>query len=110
MGAARCDQSARFVPFVAAEIVEYDDIARLERRCEDAFDMDAEDGAVHGTVDDERRDDPDTAQGGDEGGGLPVSLRHPADQTRPPPASAVGPRHLAQVSSMKTSRLGSNGG
>ncbi len=69
-----------------------------------------EDGAVHGTVDDERRDDPDTAQGGDEGGGLPVSLRHPADQTRPPPASALGPRHLAQVSSMKTSRLGSNGG
>jgi len=84
VGAARRDQPADLVPFVAAEIVEYDDIARRERRCEDAFDMDAEDGAVHGTVEDERRDDPDTAQGGDEGGGLPVSPAAPGRSDAPP--------------------------
>ena len=48
MGAARRDQPADLVPFVAAEIVEYDDIARRERRCEDAFDMDAEDAPFMG--------------------------------------------------------------
>ena len=54
---------------------------------------------------------PSWAQAGDEGGGLPVPVGHPADQTRPPVGLRPRVRAmlvLAQVSSMKTSRLGSS--
>ncbi len=94
MRATRLDEASDLVPFVAAEIVEDDHIAGYERGREHALDIGAEDDAVHGTVDDERRRDAVLAQRGNEGGCLPVSVGHPADQTHAPLAPAVAARHV----------------
>lgn len=79
---------------MATQIVENDHVARLERRREHTLHVDAEDGAVHGTVDHERRRDAVMTKRRDEGRGLPVSMGHPADQAHAPAASAVAARHV----------------
>mgnify|MGYP003584583739 CR=1 FL=1 len=62
-----------FFTFVAGEIVEDDDIARLEGRGELGFDIGFEGCAVHGAVDDPWRGQSITAQRRDEGLGFPVA-------------------------------------
>lgn len=67
------EDSAGFFAFVAGEIVENDDITRLEGRGELSFDIGFEGRAVHGAVDDPWRSQTVTAQCRDEGLGFPVA-------------------------------------
>ena len=82
---------------MGAEIVEDHDVAWLERRHEELFDIGVEALAVDGRVEQAGRIDAVVAQGGEESRGLPLALRDLVDE----PLSPSGPR------SMKTSRLGS---
>ena len=58
---------------VGAEIVEDDDVARLEGRGEELFDIGAEAFAVDGAVEQAGRIDPVIAQGGKKRRGLPAA-------------------------------------
>jgi hypothetical protein len=113
----RPDRPPHGLSLVGAEIVEDHDVARLERRDEELFDIGAEAFAVDRPVEQAGRVDAVVAQRGGEGRGLPpamrnlvdeaLTLRRPAAQTghvalRPQPAPAK-----AGVSSRKTGRLGS---
>ena len=60
--------------FVASEIVQDDDVARLQLRDEDGLDVAAEDGAVDRPVHDPGRADPVMAERGDEGERTPVAV------------------------------------
>ena len=66
MGAPGGDGLAHGLAFVTAEIVHDHDVAGLKRRGEAALDIDPEDQAVHGSVDDEGRDNPIMAETRDE--------------------------------------------
>lgn len=79
---------------MAAQIVEDDYVARFERRCEEALDVDAENDAVHGTVDHEGGCDAVVTQCRNESGGFPVPMRPPGDQAYAARASAVIARHV----------------
>jgi hypothetical protein len=93
---------------VGSEIVEDDDVARLERRHEELFDIGVEALAVDGPVEQAGRVDAVVSQGGED-----VVFHLPCGtlSTRRWPRGAQPRRRvilvLVQVSSMKTSRLGS---
>jgi hypothetical protein len=97
------------LPFVAAEIVQDDDIAGREGRVENLLDVEEEGLAVDRPVDHPRRIDPVMAQGGDEGQGFPMGVgRIGLEPSSPRPPAAQG-RHVlvfTQVSSMNMSREG----
>jgi len=78
----RADRLSGRLAFVAAEVVDHDHIARSQDRHQNAFDTGAEDVAVHRAIEHPRRIDPIVAQGGDEGGRVPVP------EGRDPPAGA----------------------
>ena len=111
------DRLAPRLSLVGAEIVEDHDIARLQRRDQERFDIGVEALAVDGPVEQAGRVDAVVAQGGEESRGLPLALRDLVDQALSPwrPAAQAGQIGLgpepapaqAGVSSMKTSRLGS---
>jgi hypothetical protein len=101
------DRLAHRLSPVGAEIVEDHDVARLQRRDEELFDIGVEALAVDGPVEQAGRVDAVVAQGGEESRGLPLALRDLVDE-----ALSLGaqPRRrvilvFVQVSSMKTSRL-----
>ena len=78
--------------FVGAEIVEDDDVARLQRRCEKLLDISAETLAVDGSVEQAGRVNPIVAKSGEEGRGLPLALRDLVDEAfslRRPSSSAT---------------------
>lgn len=94
---------------MAAEVVQDDDVARPERWGKDLLDVEDKELAVDGAVDHPRRVDTIMTQGGDEGQGLPVSVRRISLQ---PLSLRSQPRRGAmlvftQVSSMNTRRQGS---
>ena len=60
---------------MAREIIHHDDVTWLEFGDEDLFDIDLESVPVDRTVKDEGRRDPAAPKTGDEGRGLPVSMR-----------------------------------
>ena len=68
------DGGAGGLGFVAAEVVQNDDIAWREGRGEDLLDIEEEEFAVDRAVDHPGRIDAVMAQGGDEGQGLPVAV------------------------------------
>ena len=72
---------ARRLSLVAAQIVEHDNVALDECRDQDLLDVGAEDLAVDGSIDHPRRIDAIMPQGGEEGHGLPVTLRDMRLQT-----------------------------
>jgi len=80
--------------FMAAEIVQNDHIALRKRRGEDLFDVGAEDVAIHGAVDDQRRGEPGCAQTGNESRGLPVPVRDRRNQTLPARSAPVSTCHV----------------
>ena len=103
------DRSSHGLSLVGAEIVEDHDVAWLQRRHEELFDIGVEALAVDGPVEQAGRVDAVVAQGGEESRGLPLALRDLVDGRWPLGAQ---PRRrvilvFVQVSSMKTSRLGS---
>jgi hypothetical protein len=65
---------------VGAEVVEDHNVARLEGRDEELFDIGAEAFAVDGAVEQAGRFDPVAAQGGEEGCALPVAMRNLVDE------------------------------
>src|SRR3984885_12078301 len=111
------DRLSPRLSLVGAEIVEDHDVARLQRRHEELFDIGVEALAVDGPVEQAGRVDAVVAQGGEESRGLPLALRDLVDDALAPwrPAARAGHIGLrpepapakAGVSSMKTSRLGS---
>jgi len=81
-GAGGADRLSRRLCFVRAQIVEDDDVARLERGDEELFDIGEEALAVDGAVEQARRVDAVVAQGGEEGRGLPATVREPLRSKR----------------------------
>ena len=70
------DRGASGLAFVAAQIVENDDVAWLQRGDEDLLDIEAEQLAVDRTIDDPWCVDSVVAQGGEEGHRLPMAAGH----------------------------------
>ena len=68
------DRGADGLTFVAAEIVENDDVPWLQRGDEDLLDIEAEQLAVDRTIDNLWRLDPVMAQGSEEGHPSPIQL------------------------------------
>jgi hypothetical protein len=77
-----------------AEIVQHDDVAWLEGRHEDLFDIGEEGIAVHRAIDDAWCSKSGGAQAGDKGGGFPVTVRDFADQPFAARSPAAQPRHF----------------
>ena len=94
MSAGSPDGGAGGLVLVAAEVVQDDDIARLQGRDEDGLDIAAEDGAIDRPVDDPRRADPVVAQRGDEGERAPVAMRGLGLQALPARSPAPQRRHV----------------
>jgi len=93
--------------FVGTEIIEHDNVSGSECRDKDLPDIELEQFAVDWAVDDPRCVDAIMAQGGEEGHGLPMTIRNHRSQSlaaRPQPLSGAM-LVFTQVSSMKTRRL-----
>jgi hypothetical protein len=80
-GADIADRLARRLSFVRAEVVENHDVARLQRRDEELFDIGAEALAIDGPVEQAGRFDAVIAERGQEGRGLPAAMRNLVDET-----------------------------
>jgi hypothetical protein len=74
---------------VVAEIVENNDVARLEGRREELFDIGAESFAVDGAVDQGGRIDAVIAQGSEKRRGLPAAMRNLVDEALSFRSSAI---------------------
>ena len=109
MALARADGEANGAALMAAEVVHDDNIAGREDRDENLLDISAEAHAIDRSVDDAGRGEPVATQPRQEREGSPSPEGRFGDEAFASGASAMGARHLvlAQVSSMKTSRLGS---
>ena len=94
LGACRLDQIAHARPLVTGQVVHDDDVAWVKLRDQDPIDPGLEDVAVDRAVDDERGDDAAVAQAGDEGGGLPMAMRHAHPQPLAARATAVATGHV----------------
>ena len=88
------DGGAGGLALVAAEVVEDDHVARLEGRSQDLLDVDQEELAVDGAIDHPGGVDAITAQGGDEGLGLPVAERSGGLETLAARSPATQGRHV----------------
>src|SRR4051812_37874508 len=75
------------VDLVTGKIVTDDQVAGGEFWGEDFLEIGDEHGAVHRTIDQERSAEPVMPQRGEEGGGLPVAVRHRTQTAR----AALGP-------------------
>jgi len=88
-GASGPDHAAQGCRLVAAEIVQNDDVAGLERRHQLLLDIGPEAFAVDRTIEDARGREPIAAQGAEEGQRAPVAVRCEPPQAfslRPPAA------------------------
>ncbi len=88
------DGASHGLAFVAAEIVEDDDIAGLECRGQDLLDISEEASAIDRSVEHGRGVDPVMAERGKEGERLPVTERHLGTQPLSTRGAAMGPRHI----------------
>ena len=77
----RSDGLPHSLALVTSQIVHDDHIARTQGRNQNPFDIGPEDVAIHRAVEDPRGVDPVMAQGGNEGGGIPVPEGCRAGQT-----------------------------
>jgi len=84
--------------FVAAQIIQDDDVTWLKRRGELGFDIGLEDLPVHRSVDNPRRRQTVAAQGGDEGLGPPMTEWSARPEALTSTSPAVQPRHLRRRS------------
>jgi hypothetical protein len=88
------DRPPHRLSFLGAEIVEDHDVARLQRRHEELFDIGVEALAVDGPVKQAGRFDAVVAQGGEESRGLPFALRDLVDEPLAPWRPATQARHI----------------
>lgn len=87
-------RGAHALAFMRAQVVEDDDVARLERGNEELFDIGAEALAVDRAVEQTRRFDTVVAQSGQESRSLPVAVRNLVDQTLAAWGPASQARHV----------------
>jgi hypothetical protein len=80
--------------FMAAQIVEQDNVAGDQGRCQHLLDIGAEPSAVDGALEHIGSTDPGRAQAGDQGGQLPVSVRDRSPQPQTARASTIAARHV----------------
>jgi len=92
MGTGGADGAADIDAFVAAEVVQHDDVAWLEGWQEELLDPGEEDPGVDRAVHDAGRIDAIRAQCGEEGHCRPMTMRHPSQQALSArrPAMAAG--------------------
>src|SRR5450756_3224579 len=88
------DDASDVVVLVGGQIIHHNDVARLQGRDKASIEIDPENLAVHRLVDDEGSGDGVVAQGRDEGGDLPMTVRHLADQTLAAAAATAQPGHI----------------
>ena len=88
------DDGASGLAFVAAEVVQDEDIARREGRSENLLDVEEEGFAVDRPVDHLRRTNLVVAQRGDEGQGLPMAMGRIGLQPSSPRPPAAQGRHV----------------
>lgn len=92
---ARCfDCASNVIAFVSAEIVQHDDIARLEGWDEDLVDIGLEPFAVHRAVENHGRGQPANREPGREGGDFPMAMRRGTAQTPAAERPASEPYHI----------------
>jgi hypothetical protein len=94
LGASGSDGPSDGVALVAAEIVEDDDVAWLERRHQYLLDIGQEALAVDRPVDDARGVDAVMAQSGEEGERVPAAMRGLGDQPGAPRGAPVAACHV----------------
>ena len=94
MCACGADSAADGLALVAAEIVHDDDVAWLEGWHQDLGDVGQEAVGIDRAIEEAWRGDAVAAQSGDEGHGVPVSVRRLADQALAAPAATVGGGHV----------------
>ena len=94
MCAGLADGMANGLAFMAAQVVENDDIARCQRREQRLLDIGLERFAVDRLVEHDWGGDPVVPQGCDEGQRAPAAVRHFGQQPLAARASAVSPRHV----------------
>ncbi len=92
--AGRADRPPNGDALVAAEIVDDDDVTRLQGRNEELLDIGKEAAAVDRAVDHARCVDPIDAQRSKEGQGLPMTVRHFGDQPLTARRAPIGARHV----------------
>ena len=95
-GAGFRDRLAHTIDLVGREVVEHHDVAGFEAWRQELLDVGAERQTCHRPVEDQGRDHAVLAQPGDEGRGLPVPVRHGADQTGAERTAPVAPRHVGR--------------
>jgi len=79
---------------VRRQIIHDDHVAGLQRRYELLLHISHEHIAIHGAVDDRRRRQSRGAQGGDEGGSLPMTMWHRIDQPFADGTASITTRHV----------------
>lgn len=94
MGASSANGAADRAAFVRAEVIHDNDVAGAQRRSEHLFDISLETFAVDWTVEDARRIDASTAQGGHEGQGFPMAVRNLGMEPLAAPAPSPKRRHI----------------
>ena len=95
-GTLRFDHLANAVDLVGSEIVHDHDILAPQGWAQTSVDIDAEDLAVHRSVNHERGNDLIAAQAGDECRRLPVAVRHFADHPLADRTPPIGARHIGR--------------
>ena len=88
------DGIAGWLALVTAKVVEDDDLALCQGGRQHLLDVEGEEFAVDGTVDDPRGADPVVAQRRDEGHGLPMTEGHRRFETLPTRPPATQRRHV----------------
>ena len=106
------DSLAHTPDLMARQIVENDDVTGLQGRRQHLLDIGEEARTVDGAIENRRCGQAVSSEGADEGGRLPMAVRHRCDQARAAPRAAVAARHIrrgpkpvpakAGISSMKT--------
>lgn len=110
LGASGRDDLADILGLLGWQVIYHDDVAALERWCQDLLDVGEEGPAVHRPIEHHGGGQAGATQGGDECRGLPMTEWNGGQQALAAQRPTTQSRLilvLAPVSSMKTSRSGS---
>lgn len=100
LGSASRDGLRSSANFVAGEVIADDQVARGQFRGEDLLEVGDEHRAIHWPINEQRRAEPVMAQRGDEGIGLPMTVRDRAQAASTPVGPAIQAGHLGVESSL----------
>ena len=94
LGSAAFDGLAHTADLVRGKVVANDEVAAAQLGGEEFLHVGQEHGPVHRAIKEQRRGEAVVAQGGDEGEGAPVAVRHLAQAALGALGPPVEPRHL----------------